>query len=445
MDFRKKTIRSYTVRIVSILVVSALIILVALKIRPAADEQQEHFNIKYDLTLWYYDESLSSYLKDLGDEYFKSTGLRVNAVLMPSLEFFDNINKLNIEGENPPDLYMIDSTKLENAYLSSLAKPVDDTGFITSDHTKKSLEACTYKDRLVAYPFSFNVAFFAYNTELESAPEYFSDILDEYYPDEETEDPEEYDAVKEYLEAHPDETAETRMPAEPTENILGFDVSNLLYNSFFIGEYVNLGGEYGDDSTAFDLSDEKYSECLAFEQQMSELLQIDKNLSDYNRIERDFIEGKTKMAIFDTSSLIKLYGSGVDFDIARIPDLTPELRSSAMSQTSVICVNPGSKAVEEAERLAEYISSTDAEKLFNEYNLMSAKDQKYENTDLEKIKNIYEESFSLPKLIETENIWENLNNMITSVWSGEDIERAQSKLNVAIYIALSTRTEQEDK
>ena len=98
-----------------------------------------------------------------------------------------------------------------------------------------------------------------------------------------------------------------------------------------------------------------------------------------------------------------------------------------------------------AQELAVYLSHDHADALFEQCGLMPVVKDAVDDSKLQILQDIYEGSVSLPKLIETENIWENLNMLLTSVWEGEDIERAKSKLNVAVYVALSTRTEQEDR
>ena len=408
--------KSLLVRTIVMLVIAGLVVVLAFSLRPSNEETKSTFEIDYDMTVWYYDDALTPYLTDAADPFFKESGLRVDFELVSSLEFLDKINQANVNDEDAPDAYIIDSSKLESAYLSSLAKPNDNENYIYANFLNKALENATYKGKLVAYPLAYNTSFMVYNTDLiENEPASFKEIAKE---------------IK-------DGTLES--------DAFQFDVNNLLYNFFFVGNYVNLGGETGDDANQFDLSSDEYTEALNYMQSLSKRINVDANIVDYTNIERNFMSGTTKIGIFSPSSLLKFSAQeGLNYMICPIPKLNDDLETKTMSQTSLVCVNPDSENVSGAEELAVFLTDDYAENIYETSGLMSCKTSEKNDIYINIIQEIYEDSASLPKLIETESLWENLNTMLTSVWEGTDVEKAQSKLNVSLYIALSTRTEQED-
>lgn len=400
-------VKSVIIRAAAMLDIAALIVVLAVSVRPEADSSTSGFEMDYDLTVWYYDDTLTPYLNSCTDGFFRRSGLRPDFQLISSLEFIDNINKSNVENGEGPDLYIIDSTKLESAYLSSLAKPNDDADFNDTYFLKKALNDASYKGKLAGYPLAYTTSFLAYNTDLiKDKPESLEEISGQAFE---------------------------------------FDVNNLLYSFCFVGEYIDLGGEYGDDINSFDFSSDKYTAALGFMHEFSKNVNIDANLIDYNTIEKNFTDNITSMGIFSPVSLLKFNSKEVSYSICQVPDMNNELKSRVLSQSEIICVNPESKDVRGAEELAKYLAFENAENIFLETGLMPARKSNSDDEVVNAIEQIYEGSKSLPKLIETESLWEDLSTMLTSVWSGTEIDKAQNKLNVSVYIALSTRTEQEDK
>lgn len=75
--------------------------------------------------------------------------------LVSGLEYLETINQDSLQTNSYPDLYIISNDCLEKAYLAGLASPVkDEAGLVSEENfSRPALEAVTYKDRLVGYPF----------------------------------------------------------------------------------------------------------------------------------------------------------------------------------------------------------------------------------------------------------------------------------------------------
>ena len=179
----RRTIRNTIIRIIIMAVLSAAVILIALKLRPSWAESTEQRGDReivqnYDLTLWYYDESLSPYVQQLSQDSFRKEGLRVNCELVSVVSFFENMNQLNVKGEGAPDLYITDTSRLEQAYLGSLAKEnAYPEIYSLQNYSVKSLTSVRYGGKQVGYPLCFDMEFFAYNKDyLDKQPSSFAQI-----------------------------------------------------------------------------------------------------------------------------------------------------------------------------------------------------------------------------------------------------------------------------
>ena len=70
-----------------------------------------------DLTFWYSDESYQEFFEKAAEEYYEDTGIVVDAEYQDSMDYMDAVYTVTMEGEAFPDLYMIGSEELEEAYL----------------------------------------------------------------------------------------------------------------------------------------------------------------------------------------------------------------------------------------------------------------------------------------------------------------------------------------
>ena len=63
--------------------------------------------------------------------------------------------------------------------------------------------------------------------------------------------------------------------AEGVENIFRFDVSDIFYTYFFVGDYLNLGGIDGDNAGIVDIDNESVKEGLTIFQELAQFFAID--------------------------------------------------------------------------------------------------------------------------------------------------------------------------
>ena len=241
----KRTVRNYIIRIAIIAVLTAALILIASSLRPTWEESTEQradreIAQNNDLVLWYYDDDLTAYVEQLKDDFFRKTGLRIGSKLVSVVSFFEDINRKNIEGQDAPDLYITDSTRLEQAYLGSVAKLNAFPEIYTlQNYSVKSLSSILYGGKQVAYPLCFDMEYFVYNKEyMNKAPVSFSQLARE-------------------------SEIFVKQPESPVDMVILYDLSDLLYNYHFIGSSMNLGGETGDDDRAIKIDNETMLSALS--------------------------------------------------------------------------------------------------------------------------------------------------------------------------------------
>ncbi len=417
----KRSRRNYFIRIVVILAFTAAIIFCAMLIRPTSTEKidsEDDIAESHDLILWYYDPVFENYTQELKEDYFRTTGLKIECKLVSAVEFFENINKLNVEkDENAPDLYIVESTKLEQAYLGSVAKENTDTSTYNLAHfAKTSLNASTCNEKLVAYPFAFDVGLLVYNTDFQiDPPNSFDEILT---------------SSASFIK---DDRSSIDMVAL-------FDPNSLISNFEFIGAYLNIGGEYGDNSKEINTNSEELQQALSYYKQFASKVKIDKDTVTYDLVENSFVFSRCTTAIINCSTLAALNRQKTNYKIAQMPPLNDTLESKALSTTWCVCVNPISKNTQTAESLAKYMTYENINYIYDLTGLISCKRVYQEENGFQDAYTQYENSYSLPKMIETQEIWKDLKLMLNSVWGDTSSESALEKFNDSLNKALSTRT-----
>ncbi|SHJ06142.1 sugar ABC transporter substrate-binding protein [Parasporobacterium paucivorans] len=348
-----------------------------------------------DLIIWYNDSSLVPYIEESAYRY--SSGLNIDLVQVSTLDYLEKINEFNLEGKGMPDIYIVDSEMLQKAYMAGLTSTNEDPAYSEQNYSKTALAAASCDGGLVAYPFYFDTAYMVYNKAYAAnAPKTFDEILNFASS---------FDAAA----------------TGTVENILRWDAKSLLYNYGFIGSYINLGGENGDDQTIVDLNNENLIASLNYYQALSQYFSIDINTVSSDSVLQEFTQGRTVYSILGVSALSALNESGINYGIAVYPDLTETLKSRSLSATTVAVVNPYSKHLEKAQKFVNYITYEHAGDLYGQTGLMaSRKFESYEIPGMEMIMKQYAQSASLPKLISASDFWVQLQNMLNNVWKGMD-------------------------
>ncbi len=226
---------------------------------------------------------------------------------------------------------------------------------------------------------------------------------------------------------------------DTVEAVFKWDISDIFYNYFFVGNYMDLGGINGDNNTIVNLYNNQVVDCMRVYQEMNKFFSIDAKEVNYESILNDFIEGKLVFTVATTDAIEKIETAKAngefefDYGVAVLPDVSSTLKSRGMSVTDSIVVNGYSRHKDMAAVLAHYLAFTRVENLYKKAGKLPCR--KYISFDNDEMVNIYaeyEKSVSLPKMIEAADYWVQLEIAFTKVWNGEDADAVMMELSESI-------------
>lgn len=459
MDLRKRLLA-----VLAVICMLAAVVYVGasgMKIREDV-ESQPFFNNKETIYFWYSDEAMTDYISSAAVAFGQDRDVRVIPVLASDSEYLEAINDASLHGSQIPDVYIISNDSLEKAYLAGLAsRIVDEKGVCTLTHfPQTAISAVTYKDKLIAYPYFYETSAFLYNkTYLEAwTAEQLAaqtegtgvvEIPDDVPDAEDPVDDEEY-AGEDVLVVTPEQLAagipsnmdevlafaDNYEAPENVEAVLRWDVSDIFYNYYFVGGYMVVGGESGDDENNINIYNEETKACLQVYQKLNQFFFIESDTVTYESVVQDFIEGKIVFTVATTDVLAKLEAAKADgtfpyeYGIAMIPQPSAQLRGRSLSVTNCVAVNGYSEHRQLANEFAAYLTGSYYADLYERTgkvsaNLSANQDNEYLKTFMEEYKN----ADSLPKMMETSNFWIRLEILFSGVWDGGDIDTLLRELS----------------
>lgn len=447
---------------------------------------------KDTLYLWYTDEALTNYLSGAAVTYNETHDVRIVPVLESGLEYLETINKASVEA-GEPDMYIISHDSLEKAYLAGLAEEVTPPEGTVMEETYMGtgLKAVTYKDKLIGYPFYFETSSVIYNKtymedmakkqieaeeDLEQAQEAEEELkengpeiagVDEGMPDipeESTQDvsqemtEEEKQAVSVRMqELLPESIEDIKVLAdsydapEQVEGVFKWDVTDVFYNYFFVGNAINMGGEAGWDISQIDIYNEDAIESMRAYADLNQFFSIETNEISYEKIIDDFIAGKYVFAVATTDAVSKLEQAREDglfayeYGVIMTPDINEEIRSKSLSMTTCVAINGYGENKEAANDFARFLTSEYNNILYARSGKVSAaKDVDYGYEALQVFAQEYENSVPMPKMIETSNFWVQLEIVFSQVWDGADANQKLKELSEQIMHQVTGREYVED-
>lgn len=487
---------------VGMIVIATVLIFVIARSGMAVSEKQEETVFsggKETLYLWYTDEMLTSYLTGAAVAYNENHDVRIVPVLEPALEYLENINRASLESDTP-DLYILGHDSLEKAYLAGLA---DEVAFSDGDSAEQTsmeeayistgLQAVTYKDKVIAYPFYFETSGLLYNrtyledmarSQLEAeadlaegeaaqaqaeasqpveeeseeggaeaadqtGSENGEEIIEERFTQEQVEE-----RVKEILPStiKAIETFADEYDApEQVEGVFKWDVTDIFYNYFFVGNTLGIGGPAGWDVSQIDIYNLDTIESLRVYQELNQFFSIDTSEISYEAILDEFMAGKLVFTIATTDAVFKLEDArsdglmAYDYGIALIPDIDEGRPSRSLSMTSCVVVNGYSANKEAANDFARFLTTEYNDILYARAGKVSAaKNVEYGYEALDMFAAEYEKSIPMPKMIETRNFWVQLEVLFSEIWNGADANEKLKNLSEQIMEQVTGEAYEEE-
>jgi len=408
-------------------------------LQPAEDEEEWSFSLfnsrKETIHVWYDDESMTDYINSAAVIYGDENDVRVIPTLVTDSEYLEAINQASISTDNVPDVYLLGNDSLEKAYLAGLASEIDDHMEIvnTNYFPQVALNAVTYKDRLIAYPLYFESSVLLYNET------YLKEWALQQGQGENNPVPQ---TIEELLNL-----ANTFDPPETVEGIFKWDVSDIFYNYYFVGNYLKVGGETGDQESVLDIANQETIDCLEIYKSLNEFFYIESDTVSYESVLQDFIDGKLVFTIASTDAAARLEAAKedgtfpYDYGAVTIPDLNDKLQGRSLSVTGTVVVNGYSAHKELANKFAAYLAGEYAGNLYERAGKCPVNHNViHEEYLLDVFYEEYKESISLPKMVETSNYWMQLEVLFAKVWNDGDIAQVLTELAQQMETQIKGRT-----
>lgn len=426
-------------------------------------EAEETSNISWidnddTIYFWYTDEAMTNFVNSAAVSFGEREKVHVIPVLASNSEYLKALNQASIREEQLPDVYMISHDNLEKAYLAGLASEIDDVGNVcTAEHfPAAALSAVEYKGKKVAYPLSFNTSALVYNVDYlrEWARQTALNELTQTGEDDDPgAGPEDVSVDEAALEARAEEIFQHAVPDTVSDiltiadtfdlpegvEVMKWDVSDIFYNYWIVGNYMEVGGDAGDDVTRISVNNPNIISCLEVYQALNQFFFIEADKIDYESVMQDFMDGKIVFTIATTDVVARLKAASeegtlnFEYGISMMPAVSDELESRSMSVTGAIAVNGYSRKKELANRFAAYLVSDCAGSLYERTGKVSTNlSAEADNGALQIFKQEYARSMPLPKMKETGNYWMLLERLFAKVWNGADITAYVQEMNLLI-------------
>lgn len=426
-------------------------------------ETEETVNVSWidnedTIYFWYTDEAMTNFVNSAAVSFGDREKVHVIPVLTSSSQYLKALNQASIEEEQLPDVYMISHDNLEKAYLAGLAEEIRDTGNIcTEEHfPAAALSAVEYKGKKVAYPLSYETSALVYNVDYlrewaaQTARMELTQTGDE---DEPETAPEEVIVDEAALAAKTEEIFQHAIPATVSDilniadtfdapegvEVMKWDVSDIFYNYWIVGNYMEVGGDAGDDVTHVSIYNQDAISCLETYQALNQFFSIEADKTSYESVLQDFMDGRIVFTIATTDVAARLKTASeegtltFEYGISMMPAVSDELESRSMSVTNTIAVNGYSRKKELANRFAAYLVSECAGSLYEKTGKASTNlSAEADNGALQIFMLEYAKSVPLPKMKETGNYWLLLERLFAKVWNGADVTAYVQELNLLI-------------
>ena len=155
----------------------------------------------------------------------------------------------------------------------------------------------------------------------------------------------------------------------------------------------------------------------------------------YDSVVEDFINGKTVFTIATTDVVKKLEEArtegrmSFEYGIACMPMVSDTLKSRSLSVTNAVVINGYSEEKELAERFAAFLTNSYCNSLYERTGKVSANPlTDTGNGALVIFKEEYAKSIPVPKMMETNNLWIQLEILFSKVWNGADTSQLVGEL-----------------
>lgn len=339
------------------------------------------------INIWYQEDEYTSYLEYIAKQFHKANEfVTVNPVKVDEKNLLKAVYEGSVEQNNVADVYLMEASDMERAYLMGLTAENDTyTEYYSQKHFSAAAisEAC-YGEKLYGYPVTFHTAVMVYNKKYVSEPENFEQI----------------------------------------QNSVGWAHQDLWTNYAFGGSYVDNGGVQGEEKSSVIQAEPLKAAMIQYA-----LLKNTYNIED--KSQQEYIEMFTNSELFytilDSKELAVLNKSGVDYGICAVPGAKTGFGTQSLSDTTLAIVNPYSVHSDTAKAVAQAISYDYADLLEKYTGFISARtdvSDKERKKLYQPLYDVYTQSDIYAKYIGADEFYLRYSILLNTVWKGEDIDEA---------------------
>ena len=433
------------------------------------------------VVVWYADENMTDYISAMAVAFHEKYDIRVIPQLHSGLEYVESIYDASVSEEMAtPDLFIISNEALEKAYLTGLADVISDPdNVVNTEHfPQAAINAVTYEDKLVGYPYYFETSVLLYNRSYiyEMAKnQLLAETVDEaavnggevVISDEKAEESTQEAATAQEVTEEDIEARIAQLVPKTFEELLSFanvydappavegvfkwDVTDIFYNYFFAGNYMNVGGPCSDSADEVDIYNLDVIKAMQIYQSLNQFFSFEANDMKYASVIQEFMEGKMVYTTA-TSDIIRTLDTAkeegiytFEYGLVEIPDLNEELQTRNLSVTNTVVVNGFSDQKEDANKFATYLVSEEASSLYEKTAKIPALTEeacKDERTAV--FYREYADSVPAPKMMVTSNLWVQLEVTFAEVWNGAPVSRSLQQLSEMIMSQVSGSEYEEE-
>ena len=338
------------------------------------------------LRVCYTDEKYKDFFKFCETEYERLNS-DVDVVIEYRAENSEYLNKIiddSYNDQNVADVYMLSDNNLSTAYLAGVAMKNSFDVYTEDNYCKTALNACSYVDRLVAYPLSYDTTYMLYRSDILSVEDVttfgnlilFSDTMEtlgEEYPE--------------------------------IQAIFSSDLNSIFINYGYLGAGFNIGGAVGTEVDKMEINTTKAANLAEKYIAMVKYFALDTNIT-YQDSFQGFLDGRYASVIASTTNLGELSNCDLEYSIAPFPNFSNVNKTSPLALTKCVVVNPYAEDTAVAADFARFVTYEAANYLYEYTGTLSARrGMTYPNENLADIYASYEKATVKNKLVYGEQVY----------------------------------------
>ena len=349
----------------------------------------------------YTDEKYKEFFEFCEKEYERLNS-DVNVVLEyrgESSEYLNQIIEDSFANKNVVDVYMLSDNNLATAYLAGVAMKNSFADFNEENYCKTALNACSYIDKIVAYPLSYDTTFMLYRADILSAEDVstFGNLIIVS------------DTMENLGEEHPEIQA-----------IFSSDLNDIFINYGYIGAGFNIGGQTGSETGVLEIASPKASNLSEKYIALIKYFAINNSLKNQDVL-NGFLTGKYASVIASTANLTDIVESELEYSIVEFPNFSNVNKTAPLALTKCVVVNPFADDTAVASDFARFVTYEAASFLY-EYSgtLSTRRGIAYTNPQLANIYASYEKATIKNKLAYGEQVYPLLEIAMHNIVAGND-------------------------